>query len=81
MYTKRYNFLVRILPILHSGLPDEMMTVYSKHPLDLDVACLYADSLLVLKPWAMWVRDAYSGETVPANASTLVAKDVLEKVK
>lgn len=58
-----------------------MLAVYNKHPGDLDVACIYADSLLVLKPWAMWVRDDNSGEIVPANASTLVAKDVLEKVK
>lgn len=58
-----------------------MATVYNNYPGDLDVACIYADSLLVLKPWAMWVRDPKSGDIVPANASTLVAKDVLEKVK
>ena len=60
--------------------PDEMTKVYKKHPGDLDAAALYAESLLVLKPWALWVRDADSGKTTPAIPSTLVAKDVLEQV-
>ena len=57
-----------------------MSKVYEKHPGNLDVAALYGESLLVLKPWAMWVRDAESGKIVPASPSTLVAKDILEAV-
>ncbi|CAM9781967.1 unnamed protein product [Ascophyllum nodosum] len=66
-------------PELNAKYSDEMTKVYKKHPGDLDVAALYAESLLVLKPWALWVRDADSGKTTPAIPSTLVAKDVLEQ--
>lgn len=58
-----------------------MAKLYEKYADDVDVAALYAESLMVLNPWAMWVKESgASGEIVPANGDTLVVKDVLEKV-
>lgn len=47
---------------------------------DLDVASVYAESLLVLKPWRLWVKDDTTGETIPADNNTLIAKSVLTRV-
>jgi len=53
-----------------------MEDVYKQFSNDLDVAALYADSLMNLTPWALW--DLRSGE--PAEGSrTLEAKEVLER--
>ena len=60
---------------------DAMAKLYKKHAGDLDVAAMYAESLMVLKPWAMWTRDPVSGDITPAIEGTLVAKDVLERVR
>ncbi|CAM9897322.1 unnamed protein product [Sphacelaria rigidula] len=46
---------------------------------DLDIAALYAESLMVLKAWELWVKDENSGEIVPADGNTLVVKQVLSK--
>ncbi|EME48872.1 hypothetical protein DOTSEDRAFT_67815 [Dothistroma septosporum NZE10] len=52
-----------------------MELVYGEFGYDLDVAALYADSLMNLTPWALW--DLRSGE--PADgARTLEAKKVLD---
>lgn len=59
---------------------DEMSKLYEKYSGNLDVAALYAESLMVLKPWKLWIKDTLSGEVAPANNSTLVAKSVLEGV-
>lgn len=53
-----------------------MKRVYEKYPEDLDVATLYADSLMNLTPWALW--DLRTGK--PAKgAHTLEAKSVLDQ--
>jgi len=53
-----------------------MEDVYKHFPDDLDVAALYADSLMNLTPWALW--DLRSGQ--PAEgARTLEAKAVLDR--
>lgn len=58
-----------------------MAKLSNKYPDDLDVAGLYAESLMVLKPWALWVKQAEnSDEIVPADGKTLIAKAVLERV-
>lgn len=53
----------------------EMGTVYERFPTDLDVAALYADSLMNLNPWGLW--DIHTGEAAP-GAQTLEVKRVLE---
>lgn len=59
-----------------------MAKLYVKYADDVDVAALYAEALVVLNPWAMWVKQAEPpGEIVPANGDTLVAKGVLERVR
>ncbi|KAL2843310.1 hypothetical protein BJY01DRAFT_215875 [Aspergillus pseudoustus] len=55
---------------------DAMLDAYGLFPDDLDVATLYADSLMNLTPWALW--DLRTGEPAP-GARTLEAKAVLER--
>ncbi|CAM9477756.1 unnamed protein product [Ectocarpus fasciculatus] len=70
-------------PELNVSFSDAMARLYDKYADDLDVAALYSESLMVLNPWAMWVRqDAEAtgeAEIVPVNGSTLIVKDVLER--
>lgn len=55
---------------------DAMGSVYEDYSEDLDVAALYADSLMSLTPWKLW--DLPTGK--PAKgARTLEAKKVLER--
>ena len=53
---------------------DAMKEVMSRYPDDLDAATLYAESLMNLRPWALWSADG-----VPAEG-TLEVLDVLERV-
>ena len=55
---------------------DAMQQVYESHPTDLDVGCLYAESMLNLTPWKLW--DVWTGKPLPAPARTLSIKAVLE---
>lgn len=54
----------------------EMAKVYSIFAEDLDVAAIYADSLMNVTPWALW--DLRTGEAAEGS-KTLEAKAVLEK--
>lgn len=53
-----------------------MKPVYDEFSNDLDVACLYADALMNLTPWALW--DVRTGKQAPGSRA-LEAKQVLEK--
>eukprot|EP00904_Undaria_pinnatifida_P009047 jgi/Undpi1/5272/HiC_scaffold_2.g00553.m1 len=66
-------------PELNVKFADAMSKVYWKHAGDLDVATVYAESLMVVKPWALWKRDEESGDITPSTEGTLLAKHVLEK--
>ncbi|EXJ65581.1 hypothetical protein A1O7_01922 [Cladophialophora yegresii CBS 114405] len=55
---------------------DAMRSVYASFPDDLDVAVLYADSLMNLTPWKLW--DLSTGKPAP-GARTLEVKTVLER--
>ena len=55
---------------------DAMRSVYASVPDDLDVAALYAESLMNLTPWQLW--DIATGEPA-AGASTMEAAAVLEQ--
>ncbi|PVI03541.1 TPR domain protein [Periconia macrospinosa] len=54
---------------------EAMATVYKKFPRDLDVASLYADSMMNLSAWDLW--NLRTGEPSP-GARSLEAKAVLE---
>jgi tetratricopeptide (TPR) repeat protein len=59
----------------NTGYASAMGEVYAAYPNDLDVAALYADSLMNITAWALW--DLPTGE--PAEgARTVEAKDVLD---
>ncbi|KAL4958324.1 hypothetical protein BDW69DRAFT_154220 [Aspergillus filifer] len=60
----------------NQGYADAMQTVYERLPDDLDIAALYADSLMNLTPWELW--DLKTGEPAP-KARTLEVKDVLDR--
>jgi hypothetical protein len=53
-----------------------MRSVYGSFSSDLDIASLYADSLVCLSAWDLW--DLKTGEPTP-GARSLEAKAVLEK--
>jgi tetratricopeptide (TPR) repeat protein len=53
-----------------------MASVYRAFPNDLDVAALYADSLMNLTPWQLW--DLRTGQPAP-QAHTLEAKEILDR--
>ncbi len=55
---------------------DAMQAVYAEFPEDLDVAALYADSLMNLTPWRLW--DLSTGKPAP-GARTAEAKAVLDR--
>ncbi|KAL4932926.1 TPR domain protein [Aspergillus undulatus] len=55
---------------------DAMQAVYQLYLDDLDIAALYADSLMNLTPWELW--NLRTGEPAP-NARTLEIKDVLDR--
>ncbi len=54
---------------------DAMAGVAARHPDDLDVIAMFADSLICITPWQLW--DVASGEPAPV-ARTLEAKALLE---
>ena len=54
---------------------DAMREVYEKHPDDLNVRALFAESIMNLTPWKMW--DLASGK-IADGAGTAEARDILE---
>lgn len=73
------KFMFGNAPELNVDYSDAMAKLYKKHAGDLDVAAVYAESLMVLKPWAMWTKDPETGDITPAIEGTLIAKSVLEQ--
>ena len=62
--------------VWNQAYADAMRSVYKSFPDDLDVATLFADSLMNLTPWRLW--DLSTG--LPASgARTMEAKTVLDK--
>lgn len=58
---------------LDKDYSNSLAKLYKKYPNDPDVACLYAESLLILSPWNNWTTD---GKPKPG---TLEAKSALKK--
>ena len=65
-------------PELNAAFAEAMAGVYEKYKGNLDVAAIYAEGLMNLKPWALWNRDAKTGEITPADDNTLKAIKVIE---
>ncbi len=42
---------------LDKAYADRMRWVYKRHPSDPDVACLFAEALMILNPWHQWEPD------------------------
>ncbi|ORX38875.1 TPR domain protein [Kockovaella imperatae] len=61
---------------LNHAYAEAMGHVYDQFPDDLDVASLYADSLLCLSPWKLW--DLGTGEPLPGSQAVRT-KQVLDK--
>ncbi|MBW4708981.1 hypothetical protein KX928_14420 [Roseobacter sp. YSTF-M11] len=59
----------------NDAFSDAMRRVYAAHPDDLDVVCLFAESLMNRTPWLLW--DLPSGQP-REGASTLEAQAALE---
>lgn len=57
-------------PALNKGYAEAMKVAYDKFSNNLDVATLYADSLMNMTPWALW--DLFTGKPNP-KAATLEA--------
>src|SRR3982751_4451528 len=70
-YSKDPNIDRKLLAVTYK---DEMKRVMSKYPDDLDAATLYAESLMNLRPWALWLSDGTPAE------GTLEVVEVLEQV-
>jgi tetratricopeptide (TPR) repeat protein len=68
-------------PTLNVAYAAAMKTVFDKYPGDIDLHALYAESLMVLKPWKLWnktVTDAGEIEITAADDNTLEAVRVIE---
>ncbi|KAK6528841.1 hypothetical protein TWF694_004075 [Orbilia ellipsospora] len=73
----RYQESVPTKTFLHwnAAYADAMKTVYASFSNDLDVATLYAESLMILTPWQLW--DLKTGKP-SAKARTMEAKHALD---
>jgi tetratricopeptide (TPR) repeat protein len=82
----------RLLGALRARMPDDLRTrdyerwnlayrsamkkVYQIHPSNLDIASLYAESMMILTPWKLW--DIHTGLPTP-KSHALETQTVLEK--
>eukprot|EP00518_Triparma_eleuthera_P002628 CAMPEP_0182456018 /NCGR_PEP_ID=MMETSP1319-20130603/1988_1 /TAXON_ID=172717 /ORGANISM="Bolidomonas pacifica, Strain RCC208" /LENGTH=587 /DNA_ID=CAMNT_0024654193 /DNA_START=35 /DNA_END=1798 /DNA_ORIENTATION=+ len=66
-------------PELNVAFANAMAPLYEKYKGDLDVAAIYAEALMNLKPWALWVKDTKTGEITPADDNTLLILKVIEE--
>jgi len=55
---------------LDKAYSDAMAVLYRQHPQDPDIASLYAESVMILMPWATWTPD---GQLKPEAQPALVA--------
>jgi len=65
-------------PELNTAFAKAMAPLYEKYPTDLDIAAIYVEALMNLNPWQLWVRDANTGEIIPADDNTLRCVQVIE---
>jgi tetratricopeptide (TPR) repeat protein len=75
---KRYQAPLPVtdLSLWSTEYAEALSAVYARFPDDLDVACLFAESLMNLDAWALW--DQHTGEPTEGSR-VLEAKAVLER--
>jgi len=56
-----------------------MAPLYKKYAGNLDVAGVYVEALMNLKPWTLWNKDIETGEITPADDNTLLIIKILEE--
>jgi tetratricopeptide (TPR) repeat protein len=87
--TAKERALIDALAHRYTGKPEErrardeayaaaMTKVHQKFPNDLDVAVLYVESLMDLRPWGYWMRDGHPYEGI-ADAVALIEKVIARK--
>lgn len=65
-------------PELNLAFVAAMQQVYAKYPGNLDVAAIYVEGLMNLKPWKLWIKDSKTGTVEPADDNTLLLVKTLE---
>lgn len=63
--------------VLNEDFRKTMRELYKKYPEDLDAATLYAESMMILKPWQLWNKDGSPAEGTEEIVSVL--ESVLKK--
>jgi len=67
-------------PALNIKFAEAMKSVYEKYPGNLDVAAIYAEGLMNLKPWALWVGHSEGRDAIKAaDENTLTCIKVIEQ--
>ena len=66
-------------PALNVKFGEAMAPLYTKYAGNLNVAALYVEALMNLKPWTLWNKDTTSGEITPADDNTLLIVKTLEE--
>ena len=57
------------LPKLNQAYADAMERVYQQFSDDVDVACLFAEALMILRPWKLW--DITTGKHTRQTSATI----------
>ena len=65
-------------PELNTAFAAAMKPLYEKYAGNLDVAAIYTESLMNLKPWSLWNKDTTTMEITPADDNTTLLVKVLE---
>lgn len=63
---------------LDSAYADAMRVVYRQFPDDVDVAALFADAMMNLRPWDLWTPDGMPQPGTPEIVSTIEAALAME---
>jgi hypothetical protein len=66
-------------PALNGKFAEAMAPLYAKYAGNLDVAALYVEALMNLKPWTLWTKDMQTGAITPADDNTLLIVQTLEE--
>ena len=62
-----------VIRVYFTNFSRTMKTVYEKYPNNVDVAFVYAESVMNLRPWKLWRKDGSPTE------EALIAREVIEK--
>ncbi len=74
-YPQRNLADLKVMDTWDAAFADAMRKAHADFPDDMDIACVFAESLLTLTPWAMW--DIAKSEIAP-GAATAECRAVLE---